>query len=91
MKLDKLMKYWPIAASVVAVLVGFGTLTSVVAENKKTNDKQDVAIEKITDLQREQARTNGRIESQVEDTKGDVEQILKILLENNRRRGIRNE
>ena len=85
MKLDKLVKYWPIAGAIVAVLVGFGTLTSVVAENAKANDKQDEAIEKITDLQREQAQTNGRIESQVKDTKRDVERILDILLDNQRR------
>lgn len=85
MKLDKLMKYWPIAAAVVAVLVGFGTLTSVVAGNVKVNDKQDIAIEKIEDRARVQAATNGRIETQVDNTKKGVEQILRILLDNKRR------
>ena len=86
MKLDKLMKYWPIVAAGVAVLVAFGTLTNVVAGNTKVNDKQDIAIEKIEDRARVQAANNARIETQVNNTKTSVEQILGILLENNRRR-----
>ncbi len=89
MKFDKVMKCWPIAAAIAATLIGFGTLTSVVAENTKTNDKQDMAIQGIVDmssrLQREQARTNGALEAQVQTTQRDVEQILEILLEGHRR------
>ena len=80
MKLDKLMKYWPIAAAGVTALIALGTLTSVVAENSKVNDKQDEAIRGITNLQREQARTNGRIEARTQSIDRQVQQILSIII-----------
>lgn len=80
MKLDRLMKYWPIAAAGVVALVAFGTLTNVVAENSKVNDKQDEAIQGIRELQRRQAETNGRIEAQTENIDRQVQQILNIII-----------
>lgn len=85
MKLDKVMKCWPIAAAIAVTLIGFGTLTSVVAENTKTNEKQDDALQRIVEMQRDQAWTNGVVKAQVEATQRDVEQILKILLTGARR------
>ena len=81
MKLDKLMKYWPIAAAGVATLLAFGTLTNVVAENTKVNDKQDEALQRIVEIQHRQAVANGKIETKTESIDRQVQQILRIIIE----------
>jgi len=77
MKLDKLMRYWPIAVLVLSA----GALTAAVAQNTDKNEKQDVRIERIEDWHRVQAATNAKLEADSESTKEDVKQILNILLE----------
>lgn len=80
---------WRAAIGIVTLILAAGAMTSVVAENTRTNHKQDTAIEGVIDLQRKQAETNGRLEAQTASTDKAVQQILKLLLEEARLKGRR--
>ena len=80
---------WPIVAGLTLAILAGGAMTSVVAENTRTNHKQDTAIEGIVEIQRQQAATNGKLEARTESTGKAVEQILKLLLEEARENGRR--
>ena len=82
-------RFWPLVAALILATLTGGALSSVVAENTRTNHKQDRAIEGIIDLQRQQAQTNGRLEAQTASTDKAVQQILKLLLEEKLRNGRR--
>lgn len=77
MKLDKLIRYWPVAVAVLAL----GSLTAAVAGNTTTNNKQDSAIQRIIESQKEQAETNGQLKADSKNTKEDINRILRILLD----------